>query len=206
VLELIASAPANGIPISAVLALPGAGSRDAVDHLLSRMVAAGEIERCARGRYVLAGTVKRQTAPAAPTPPQRHIEPPVTIAAPTHCTGGPPARRPERAHDSLAEELLFGDLGVVPKEAAITSPAEFDKFLGQVGCLCTKYGLSSPFRLRTLAAAWVAFDIPLAHCLRTIEAYLNAHAAKCYSGASDRLFRWIDIFLRGPASSMAPDV
>jgi hypothetical protein len=27
-----------------------------------------------------------------------------------------------------------------------------------------------------------------------------AHAAKCQSGASDRLFRWIDIFLRGPAS------
>jgi hypothetical protein len=37
VLELIASAPVTGIPISAVLALPGAGSRDGVDHLLARM-------------------------------------------------------------------------------------------------------------------------------------------------------------------------
>jgi hypothetical protein len=197
VLELIASAPAKGIPISAVLALPGAGSRDAVDHLLGRMVVAGEIERCARGRYVLAGTLQRQTAPAAPTPPQRHIEPPVTGAAPTHRTGG-------RAHDALADEVLFEKLGPAPKQPARIDPADFDKFLAQVGCLCTKYGLSPPFRLRALAAAWVALDIPLANCLRTIEAYLTAHAAKCYSGASDRLFRWVDIFLRGPASSSRP--
>jgi hypothetical protein len=33
-----------------------------------------------------------------------------------------------------------------------------------------------------------------------IEDYLIAHAANCRSGSSDRLFRWIDIFLRGPAS------
>ena len=156
VLELIASA-ANGIAISAVLALPGAGSRDAVDHLLSRMVAAGEVERCARGRYVLAGTLKRQTEPAAPTPPQRHIEPPVTGAGPTHR-----ARRPERAHDALVEELLFGDLGVVPKSATI-GPTDFDKFLAQVGCLYAKYGLSPPFQLRALVAGWAADGIPLAH-------------------------------------------
>jgi hypothetical protein len=49
-------------------------------------------------------------------------------------------------------------------------------------------------------AGWAADGIPLARCLGTIEAYLNAHAAKCQSGASDRLFRWIDIFLRAPAS------
>jgi hypothetical protein len=35
-------------------------------------------------------------------------------------------------------------------------------------------------------------------------AYLTAHAAKCYSGASDRLFRWIDMFLRGPVSTSRP--
>jgi hypothetical protein len=97
--------------------------------------------------------------------------------------------------------LLFKKLGFVPKQPARIDPADFDKFFGQVGCLCTKYGLSPPFGLRALAAAWVALDIPLAHCLRTIEAYLTAHAAKCYSGASDRLFQWVDIFLRGPASS-----
>jgi hypothetical protein len=59
----------------------------------------------------------------------------------------------------------------------------------KVGCLCAKCGLSPPFQLRSLAAEWVALDIPLAHCLRTIEAYLVAHREKCYSGASDRLFR-----------------
>jgi hypothetical protein len=192
VLELIASASAKGIPISAVLALPGAGSRDAVDHLLSRMVSAGEIERCARGRYVLAGTLQRQTALAAP--PQRRIEPRIAGAAPTHRAGW-------RAHHALADEILFERLGLVAKQPTMIDPVDFDKFLAQVGCLCTKYGLSPPFRLRDLAAAWAALGIPLAHCLGTIEAYLTAHAGKCYSGASDRLFRWVDIFLRGPASS-----
>ena len=133
VLELIANAPAKGIPVSAVLALPVAGSRDAVDHLLGRMVVAGEIERCARGRYVLAGTLQRQTAPAAPTPRQRHIEPPVTGAAPTRRTGGPPATRP--AHDALVEELLFKKLGFAPKQPARIDPADFDKFCAQVGSL-----------------------------------------------------------------------
>jgi hypothetical protein len=59
VLELIASAPAKGIPISAVLALPGAGSRDAVDHLLGwRPAAAGR--GGAQARCVLARTVINQ--------------------------------------------------------------------------------------------------------------------------------------------------
>jgi hypothetical protein len=88
--------------------------------------------------------------------------------------------------------------------ANTVDPADFDKFIGQVGCLCTRYGLSPPFQLRALAAAWVALDIPLAHCLDTIGAYLTAHAAKCYSGASDRLFQWVDIFLRSPAPSSRP--
>jgi hypothetical protein len=93
---------------------------------------------------------------------------------------------------------------LIPKQPAIVDPADFDKFCAQVGCLCTKHGLSPPFGLGALAAAWVALDIPLAQCLGTIEAYLTAHTAKCYSGASDRLFRWVDIFLRGPASSSRP--
>ena len=195
VLELIASVPAAGIPISAVLALPGASSRDAVDHLLCRMVVADEIERCARGRYVLAGTLRRQTAPAAPTPPQRHIEPPATEGRP--------------AWDKDNSEVLaalWASRGIPydrgPKRPATIEPADIDTFCAQVGCLCTKHGLSPPFGLRALAAAWVALDIPLADCLRTIEAYLAAHAAKCYGGATDRLFRWVDTFLRDPASSM----
>jgi hypothetical protein len=198
VLELIASAPANGIPISAVLALPGAGSRDAVDHLLGRMVVAREIERCARGRYVVPG--RRRAEPTIATTPASVER---SAAAPVH-TRTPPAVCRERA-DAVAEAMLAEELGLVPKSAMV-DPADFDKFLAQVGCLCAKYGLSSPFGLRALAAAWVAFDIPLAHCLRTIVAYLDAHAANCRSGSSDRLFLGIDLFLRGPAPSMAPDV
>ena len=191
VLELIARAPAEGIPISAVLALPGAGSRDAVDHLLCRMVGADEIERCARGRYVLAGTLQRQ---AAPTPPQRHIERPVT---------GP---KPARDSDDDVLAALWASRGIPydrgPQRPATIDLADIDTFCAQVGCLCTKYGLSPPFGLRDLVAAWAALDIPLAHCLGTIENYLTAHAAKCQSGSTDRLFRWVDIFLRdGPSAS-----
>jgi hypothetical protein len=67
VLELIAGAPATGIPISAILALPGAGSRDGVDHLLARMVMAGEVVRCGRGRYVVPS--RRRAQPAIETTP-----------------------------------------------------------------------------------------------------------------------------------------
>jgi hypothetical protein len=197
VLDLIASAPAEGIPISAVLALPGARSRDAVDHLLCRMVVADEIERCARGRYVLAGTLRRQTAPAAPTPPQRHIEPPATE--------GRPARDRDNSEVLAA---LWASRGIPydrgPKRPATIEPADIDTFCAQVGCLCTKYGLSPPFRLRDLVAAWTSEGIPLSKCLGTIENYLTAHATKCQSGSTDRLFRWVDIFLRGPASSSRP--
>jgi hypothetical protein len=111
------------------------------------------------------------------------IRPQVTGAAPRHGAGEPPQTRPEHANDALADEVLFEKLGSVPKQPAV-DPADFDKFFGQVGC--TKYGLSPPFQLHALAAAWVALDIPLDHCLRTIEAYLAARngsapdQAQCY--------------------------
>ena len=89
-----------------------------------------------------------------------------------------------------------------PKRPA--TPAEIDAFCARVACLCVKYALSPPFRLRALAGAWASEGIPLSKCLRTIENYLENHAAKCQSGATDRLFRWVDIFLRGPASSSRP--
>jgi hypothetical protein len=79
---------------------------------------------------------------------------------------------------------------------------ELETFCSKVGCLCSKFALSPPFQLRALAAGWAADGIPLARCLGTIEDYLIAHAAKCRSGSSDRLFRWVDIFLRGLASSI----
>jgi hypothetical protein len=193
VLELIAGAPVTGIPISAVLALPGAGNRDAVDHLLSRMVAAGEIERCARGRYVVPG--RRRAEPAIETTPAS-VEP--NVAVPVH-TRTPPAAPRERA-DALAEKMLAEELGLSPDQQAMPDHAELETFCSKVGCLCSKFALSPPFQLRALVAGWAADGIPLAHCLRKIEDYLVAHAANCRSGSSDRLFRWVDIFLRGPAS------
>jgi hypothetical protein len=196
VLELIANAPAQGTPISSVLALPGAGSRDSVDHLLSRMVLAGEIVRCGRGRYVVPGRRPAQLAiETAPAPVERDA------VAPVH-TREPPGARPERARDTLADEVLFEKLGFGPKQPAMIDPADFDKFCAQIGCLCTKYGLSPPFRLRDLVSAWTSEGIPLSKCLGTIENYLTDHAAKCQSGSTDRLFRWVDIFLRdGPSAS-----
>jgi hypothetical protein len=66
VLDLLAKAPADGTPIFVIMQIPNVGGRDAVDHLLGRMVTAHEIERCGRGRYVLPGRVQR-----ASTPPQQ---------------------------------------------------------------------------------------------------------------------------------------
>jgi len=73
VLDVLAGAPPEGLAVAAIMALANVVSRDAADHLLYRMVRDGEVERRGRGRYVLAGTLQRQTAPAAPTPPQRQI-------------------------------------------------------------------------------------------------------------------------------------
>jgi hypothetical protein len=194
VLRLIAGAPVSGMPISAVLALPGAGSRDGVDHLLARMVLAGEIVRCGRGRYVLPG--RRRAQPTIETTPaslERSAAAPVRIRT-------PPATCRERA-DALAEKILFEELGLGPDQPTMPDHAELETFCSKVGCLCSKFGLSPPFELRALAAGWASEGIALAHCLRTIEDYLIAHAAKCGSGSSDRLFRWVDIFLCSPASS-----
>jgi hypothetical protein len=146
---------------------------------------------------VLAGTLQRQTAPAAPTPPQRHIERPVT---------GP---KPARDSDDDVLAALWASRGIPydrgPQRPATIDLADIDTFCAQVGCLCTKYGLSPPFRLRDLVAAWTSEGIPLSQCLGTIENYLTAHAAKCRSGSTDRLLQWVDHFLRSghPAPSAA---
>ena len=47
-LDLLATAPAEGISIKAILNIPGIGTRGAADMLLMRMVKAGEIERPSR--------------------------------------------------------------------------------------------------------------------------------------------------------------
>ncbi len=193
VLELIANAPPGGTSISAVLALPGAGSRDGVDHLLARMVLAGEIMRCGRGRYVVPR--RRPAQPATETTPASVKRAAIASA---YTRGDPRTARRERA-DEVAEEVLAEKLGLDLQESEMPDPAEIETFCARVACLCSKFALCPPFGLRDLAAAWAFRGIPLAHCLRTIEDYLTAHAARCRSGSTDRLFQWIDAFLRGPA-------
>jgi len=190
VLELIATAPPGGTPISTVLALPGAGSRDCVDHLLARMVVAGEIVRCARGRYVVPRRRPAQEAMETTTVASAERG----AAAPLR-TCEPAAARRERAH--VAEEVLAEKLGLSPHEPTMPDHAELETFCAKIGCLCSKFSLCPPFGLRDLVEAWSFKGIPLSECLQTIENFLAAHAAKCRSGSTDRLFQWIDHFLCG---------
>jgi hypothetical protein len=71
IIEVLATAPAEGVPIAVIVGIPGVGSRDNADHLLSRMVKAGEIVRVGRGRYGLPGPV--------PAVPALHDAPSITL-------------------------------------------------------------------------------------------------------------------------------
>ena len=64
--------PAEGIGIAAILNIPGIGTRGAADMLLMRMVKAGEIERCGRGRYALASQISTAAAPQREEPDHVH--------------------------------------------------------------------------------------------------------------------------------------
>jgi len=71
-LDLLATAPAEGIGIAAILNNPGIGTRGAADMLLMRMVKAGEIERPSRGRYALASQISTPAAPQREKPDHVH--------------------------------------------------------------------------------------------------------------------------------------
>ena len=71
-LDLLATAPAEGIGIAAILNIPGIGTRGAADMLLMRMVRAGEIERPSRGRYALASQISTPAAPQREEPDHVH--------------------------------------------------------------------------------------------------------------------------------------
>jgi hypothetical protein len=79
------------------------------------MVLVGEIERCGRGRYVAPGKRPAQLAiETAPAPVERDA------VTPVH-TREPPGTRPERAHDTLADEVLPKKFGLGP---AMVDPGE----------------------------------------------------------------------------------
>jgi hypothetical protein len=98
-------------------------------------------------------------------------------------TRTPPAADRERAHDALAEEMLAEQLGLSPHQPAMPDDAELETLCSKIECLCSKFAPSPPFQLRSLAAGWASDGIPLAHCHRTIEVYLMAHAANCRSAS-----------------------
>src|SRR5260370_29311083 len=74
ILEALSTAPAEGKPIAVIMQIPGIGSRDGLDHMLFRMLKAGEIERRGRGRYAVPvpheAAQPVTTAPIPPAPPQ----------------------------------------------------------------------------------------------------------------------------------------
>jgi hypothetical protein len=80
IIETIATAPAEGAPIAEIMQIPGVGSRDNADHLLMRMVKAGEIVRVGRGRY---GPLRRR----AVLPPRADVAP-IPAAAPAPAANG----------------------------------------------------------------------------------------------------------------------
>jgi len=166
VLALLTTASAEGIPISAILALPGIVSRDAADHILYRMVRDGEIERPSRGRYVRASTampdkMQSQTAPArtppaAPSIAERASHSETALPAPKRKAAAP---RPEPMQSSRtvpagqAEILPQGRgkweesrLGPRPGRPTVTTadPLDLDTFCARVGCLFTRHHLSPP--------------------------------------------------------------
>jgi hypothetical protein len=225
VLELIASAPAKGIPISAVLALPGAGSRDAVDHLLGRMVVAGEVARCGRGRYRLPlwppgpfphgaaqpvtpgrGASPKPVAPipAAPEPqaaPKRRIMSEAVLREPDVAQPITPVhealvRDIFRRKFGLCDEALLRDEDRDRSGEQPPASMDADTFCATISCMYGRHGLCPPFRIREFALSWLADGITPEHCLAVVDRHLREHAASCRSGSGDRLLPHLDKLIR----------
>jgi hypothetical protein len=94
--------------------IPGIGSRDGLDHLLMRMVKAGEIERRGRGRYGPTRPPKRQIRQLAEVPTQKEAatlpkgadqHPQMcgpSIETMRHCSD----RKPEPPREALLRDLF----------------------------------------------------------------------------------------------------
>jgi hypothetical protein len=188
VLELVATAPAEGVPVTAIMAVPGVGSRDNADHLLMRMVRSGEVTRISRGRY---GPPPAPQIPAAPEPNGHakdanghHVAPkPVT---PSADPGLPPGELVEKKLDIKADQ---------PAEAPRVA-FNFDTFVAVISAMYGHHGLCPPFRLRQFASAWVAAGISPLHCTAVTERHLREHAASRASGSADGLLPHLDRLIR----------
>jgi hypothetical protein len=165
IIGLLAAAPAEGMPIAAILQIPNVGGRDGLDHMLLRMIRAGEIVRVGRGRYGLPGP-----APAVPIP--HDVAP--TPAPLEHPRGDvhqhQVAPRPRTVSQALLSkedfDRLFGHLelevGAGEIDRCGQRPAEsdfdFETFCATISCKYGKYGLCPPFRLRARAYLRIVVD------------------------------------------------
>jgi hypothetical protein len=72
----------------------------------------------------------------------------------------------------------------------------FDEFLGRMGNLFVRAGLSPPFQLRKFAEQWLADCIPPAHCVEQVCLYLERYARRITSGSGDGTLPRLDSIIR----------
>jgi hypothetical protein len=56
--------------------------------------------------------------------------------------------------------------------------------------------LSPPFKIRQVAAAWIASGIDPFHCIAVVDRHLKQHAASRSSGSADGLLPYLDKLIR----------
>jgi hypothetical protein len=211
ILELLATAPAEGVPTAVIMQIDGVGSRNNADQLLSRMVRAGEITRRGIGRY---GPPRRPPDVAQPiTPAPITPAPPPPRSAPIPAAPGRQREAALRDHfrhrsklDTFRQALFEDEDSELFRRqvgedrsnppAATADRTDVHEFVGRIGCLYGRHRLCPPFLLRDFAAAWLADGIAPPHCLAVVDRHLQAHAASCRSGCGDRLLPYLDKLVR----------
>jgi hypothetical protein len=164
ILELLATAPAEGVPTAVIMQIDGVGSRNNADQLLSRMVRAGEITRRGIGRYGPPRRPPDVAQPITPAPPQQPVAPIAHQAA-------EPQPEPRKAilrdvHEAAVREedlnRLFGhrkEPFAAPRrddQRPAERPAiDFETLVATISCKYGKHGLCPPFRLRDFARSWI---------------------------------------------------
>jgi hypothetical protein len=72
----------------------------------------------------------------------------------------------------------------------------FREFLGRIGCLYGKAGLSPPFHLQERAQTWILEGIGVEHCLEEIRSYLAPHSGRHQCGSGDGSLPYVDCAIR----------
>jgi hypothetical protein len=72
----------------------------------------------------------------------------------------------------------------------------FREFLGCIGRLYCKEGLSPPFHLQERAQTWILEGIGVEHCLNEIRSYLAEHSGRHRCGSGDGSLPYVDYAIR----------